>query len=76
MVFAEEQELPALCFQADGLEFLLIVTGHALDELDERIQFSRVEGDVGSGRSGVGDGLPPVGVISFDLLADEPPTSA
>ena len=53
-----------------------IVTGHALDELDERLQFRRVEYDVGLGVVGVGDGLPPVGIVTIHLFADEPPTSA
>lgn len=76
VVFAEEQELPLFAFQADGLEFVRIVTRHALDELDERFQFSRVEGDVRLGVVGIGNGLPPVGIIPFDLLADKPPTPA
>ena len=76
MVFAKEQELPLFAFQADGLEFLRIVTRHALDKLDERFQFSRIKSDVGLGVVGIRDGLPPVWIIPFDLLADEPPTSA
>ena len=76
VVFAKEQELPLFAFQADGLEFVRIVTRHALDKLDERFQFRRIKSDVGLGVLGVGDGLPPVRIIPFDLLADESPTSA
>ena len=76
VVFAEEQELPLFAFQTDGLELLRIVTGHALDQLDERLQFCRVERDVGLGVVRVGDGLPPVGIFPVDLFADESPTSA
>ncbi len=42
VVFAEEQKLPLFTFQADGLEFLRIVTRHALDELGKRFQFCLV----------------------------------
>ncbi len=76
VVFAEEQEPPLFAFQADGLELLCIVTGHALDKLDKRLQFCRVERDVGLGVVGVWDGLPPVGIVPVDLFADESPTSA
>ncbi len=75
-VFAEEQELPLFAFQTNGLEFLRIMTRHALDELDERLQFCRVERDVGFGVVEIGDGLPPVGIVSVDLFADESPAPA
>jgi hypothetical protein len=54
VVFAEEQELPLFAFQADGLEFVWIVTRHALDKLDEHFQFSRVQSDVCLGVVGLG----------------------
>jgi hypothetical protein len=57
-VFAEQQELPLFPFQANA-EQPLIVTGHALDELGERVQFGRGNRDVGFGIVRIGDGHAP-----------------
>ena len=60
-------------FKPDGVVAFCVVTWHALDELDERIQFCRVDGDVCLGSIRTGDGLPPVWIVALDLFADEPP---
>lgn len=76
IVFTEEQELPLFAFQTDGLELLRIVTRHALDELGERFQFCRVKRDMRLCVVWVRNGLSPVGIVPFDLFANETPASA